>query len=101
MAEAATGYGSGEIATTITGVAAAASQSTEVVGEMGGALDGLASPAAGLRQRVERFTADPDHPPAMHTPAPLSASGRGRWRRGGGGPGRFRTGDLRGVNAAL
>ena len=54
VAEAATG--SGDIATNITGVAAAAQQSTDVVGQMGSAVDELAGLAAGLRQRVEQFT---------------------------------------------
>jgi methyl-accepting chemotaxis protein len=54
VAEAA--MGSSEIATNITGVAAAASSSTDVVGQMGGAVSELAGLAAGLRQRVEQFT---------------------------------------------
>jgi methyl-accepting chemotaxis protein len=54
VAEAATG--SSDIATNITGVAAAAQQSTDVVGQMGGAVSELAGLAAGLRQRVGQFT---------------------------------------------
>jgi methyl-accepting chemotaxis protein len=54
VAEAATG--SSEIATNITGVAAAAASSTNVVGQMGGAVRELAGLAAGLRQRVGQFT---------------------------------------------
>ena len=54
VAEAATG--SGDIATNITGVAAAARQSTDVVGQMGSAVSELAGLAAGLRQRVGQFT---------------------------------------------
>jgi methyl-accepting chemotaxis protein len=54
VAEAATG--SSEIATNITGVAAAASSSTDVVGQMGSAVSELAGLASGLRQRVEQFT---------------------------------------------
>ncbi|WP_298456837.1 methyl-accepting chemotaxis protein [uncultured Cellulomonas sp.] len=54
VTEAATG--SGEIAANITTVAAAAQQSTDVVAQMGDAVDELAGLAASLRRRVEQFT---------------------------------------------
>ncbi|MFI2754228.1 methyl-accepting chemotaxis protein [Cellulomonas sp. P22] len=54
VAEAATG--SGEIASNITGVASAASVSSEVIGRMGASVDDLAAMAAGLRERVAGFT---------------------------------------------
>ncbi|WP_024286271.1 methyl-accepting chemotaxis protein [Cellulomonas sp. KRMCY2] len=54
VTEAATG--SGEIAANITGVATAASSSSEVLAQMGSSTDELARMAAELRNRVEAFT---------------------------------------------
>jgi methyl-accepting chemotaxis protein len=48
--------GSGEIADGITGVARAATASSEVVNRMSGAVDDLARMSADLRERVARFT---------------------------------------------
>ena len=54
VAEAATG--TGEIATNITGVAQAASKSSETVAQMGGAVHELARLSEDLRVRVAQFT---------------------------------------------
>ncbi|WP_169166368.1 methyl-accepting chemotaxis protein [Cellulomonas taurus] len=54
VAEAATG--SGEIATNITGVASAASSSSQTLGQMGDAIAELARMSEDLRGRVSRFT---------------------------------------------
>ncbi|GEP70359.1 hypothetical protein CSO01_30740 [Cellulomonas soli] len=54
VAEAATG--SGEIAVNITGVASAAHTSSQVLGEMGGSVSGLAAQAERLRDSLAAFT---------------------------------------------
>jgi methyl-accepting chemotaxis protein len=54
VAEAATG--SGEIATNITGVASAATQSSQTLNQMGSAIGELARLSEDLRGRVARFT---------------------------------------------
>jgi methyl-accepting chemotaxis protein len=54
VAEAATG--SGEIATNITGVASAASTSSQTLNQMGDAIGELARMSEDLRGRVSRFT---------------------------------------------
>ncbi|QZN85882.1 methyl-accepting chemotaxis protein [Cellulomonas sp. C5510] len=54
VAEAATG--SGEIATNITGVASAAASSSQIVGQVGGAVRELARMSEDLRARVAQFT---------------------------------------------
>ncbi|MCM3661942.1 methyl-accepting chemotaxis protein [Georgenia satyanarayanai] len=54
VTEAATG--SGEIASNITGVAAAAASTTEVLGQLNGAADEMARMSADLQARVAQFT---------------------------------------------
>jgi methyl-accepting chemotaxis protein len=54
VAEAATG--SGEIAVNITGVASAASTSSQTLGQMGSAIAELARLSEDLRGQVSRFT---------------------------------------------
>jgi methyl-accepting chemotaxis protein len=54
VAEAATG--SGEIAVNITGVASAASSSSQTLGQMGDSISELARLSENLRGRVSQFT---------------------------------------------